>query len=273
MFKRPAVVEDLLTLVLEARCQMAYLPPRPSTAPGLTCRGASEHAAEEEDENDAQENATRRGRDSGASEHAAEEEEELTEDQLLAVRILEQSNAARIESQNSPWRTEHAAQEEEWLTDLIEQVIDATYLPLTHAHLARGSVMSPCKKPRTGGVWPTTLEAISRSVAAYNRVASASEHDARDEIVASICGYARTLSLRTYRHDQFINLLHQWIVNRSANVALKRTLDGAFTEGTLWQRFSLEERARAVEVLEISLETVRTSGDRLRSRMDSLRTQ
>ena len=57
------------------------------------------------------------------------------------------------------------------------------------------------------------------------------------------------------------------------NVASKRTLDGALNEDALWQRFNAEERARALDVLEIPFETVRATGDMLRSSMDSLRKQ
>ena len=68
-------------------------------------------------------------------------------------------------------------------------------------------------------------------------------------------------------------MLHEWKENRSMNVALKRTLDGALNDDALWQRFSAEERARALEVLRYTLETVRATGDMLRSSMDSLRKQ
>ena len=184
---------------------MAHLPPRPSTAPRFACSGASEHAGKEEGEDDEQEQQA----------------------PSLAARILEQAV-----QQVSARPSKHARLRRDWFIDLKRDIIDATHLPLTHADLARGSDRSPGKKPRTGGVWPTTMEAISRSVAAYNRAASATEHDACDEIAASIVAYAHTLRLRTHRPDEFINLLHQWIENRSVNVALKRTLDGAFTEGS-----------------------------------------
>ena len=115
------------------------------------------------------------------------------------------------------------------------------------------------------------MESISQSIEAYNTAASAADHDACDQIVASIGAYAHTLRLRTQRHHEFINMLHQWIENRSINVALRRTLDGVFTEGTCWQRLSPEERARAAEILELSFDTVRASGDMLRSGMYSLR--
>ena len=120
---------------------------------------------------------------------------------------------------------------------------------VSRLYRARGSARGPGKKPRTEGVWPTTMEAISRSVISYN-AASAAEHDACNEIAASIVAYVHTLRLRTHAPDEFINLLHQWMENRSVNVALKRTVDGAFTEGTRWPRFSREERARVTEIWE-----------------------
>ena len=115
------------------------------------------------------------------------------------------------------------------------------------------------------------METISRSVATYNTAAGAAEHDACDQIVAPIGAHAHTLRRRTHKPDEFINLLHQWIENRSINVALRKTLDGDFTEQTCWQRFNPEERLRATEILMMSVDIVRASGDMLRSDMNSLR--
>ena len=212
-------------------------------------KGAAEHTGQ-------------RGGASGAPEHAAKSKSRMDAEQ--AARILEQADAVR----NGPHK-----QGRQWLQTLKQQVSDATHVPLTRAHFVRECCKGPGKKPRIGGVWPTSMQAISRSVAAYNRAASASEHGACDEIAASICGYAHTLCLRTDRQDEFVNLLHSWIVNRAANVALKRTLEAALETSleTCWQHFHTGERNRAVQALETSLETVRTSGDTLRTRMDSLR--
>ena len=113
------------------------------------------------------------------------------------------------------------------------------------------------------------MESISRSVAAYNRTASGAtsdaDHEACDQIVATIGAYAHTLRQKTHRPYEFINLLHQWIENRSINVALKNTLQGAFTEQTAGQLYNAEERVRAVEILTMSLDIVRASGDMIRS--------
>ena len=264
------------------------LPPRPSKAPRFACSGASEHALKEEDEDDDGEKQEPSMADhSGASEHTVEEEHEndaqdheenAAEDEQEEPSMADHTHpAARILEQTmqrvSASASNNARLRRDWFIDLKRDVIATTHLPLTHADLARGSARGPGKKPPTGGLWPTTMEAISRSVAAYNRAASATEHDACDGIVASIVAYAHTLRLRTYRPDEFINLLHQWIENRSVNVALKRILDGVFTKGGRWQRFSPDEQATALEVLELSFETVRASGDMLRSSMDRLRKQ
>ena len=48
-------------------------------------------------------------------------------------------------------------------------------------------------------------------------------------------------------------------------MALKKTLDDAFTEQTAWQLFNAEERVRATEIVAMSLDIVRASGDMIRS--------
>ena len=55
------------------------------------------------------------------------------------------------------------------------------------------------------------------------------------------------------------------------NVALMKALDGVFTEQTRWERFTPEERVKATEILAMSLDIVRGSGDMLLSDMYSLR--
>lgn len=226
-------------------------PPRPSTAPRFAYSGASEHTAEEEDEKDTQDH----------EEDAAESEHETTSmaDQThLTERILDQAMQ----------RISASAQ---WFIDLKRDVIDATHIPLTRADLARRSAKGPGKKPPTGCLWPTSMETISRSVSVYNRLASAAEHDDCDEIVDFIGAYAHTLRRSTHRPNEFINLLHQWIQNRCINVALRKALDGVFTEQTRWERFTPEERVKATEILAMSLDIVRESGDMLLSDMYSLR--
>ena len=151
---------------------------------------------------------------------------------------------------------------------LKQDVINATHVPLTHAELCTASISSP-------GIWPTCMEAISRSVAAYHKAASATEHDACVSIAANIGGYAHTLSQMVHRPDDtledFLRLLHKWIENRSVNVALKNTIDEALNDESCWRGFSDEDRNRAVDIVELCTDAVRANGDLLRRGMNSLR--
>ena len=218
-------------------------PRRHSSAPSFAFIGASEQAAEKKDE---------------------DEVPSMADFTHLAATILDQA-IQRISARPRNDRLMILDR------DLKRDVIDATHIPLTRDDLARRSAKGPGKKPPTGGLWPTTMESISRSVAAYNRFASAADHDACDQVVVSIGAYAHTLRLRTYRPHEFIKMLHQWIENRSINVALKNTLKGAseppcgmFTEQTVWRRCNAEERERAAKILRMSLDMVRATGDMIR---------
>ena len=221
-------------------------PPRHSSAPKCADIGASEHDAEKDDDEDVV--------------------EDVADFTHLAATILDQA-MRRFSASTS----KHAGPRNKWFINLKRDVIDATRIPLTRDDLERRSAKGPGKRPRTGGVWPTTMETISRSVAAYNKYASAANHDSCDEVVVAIGAYAHTLRMRTHRPHEFIKMLHQWIENRSINVALKETLKGAseapcgmFTEQTVWRLCNAEERVRATEILAMSLEIVRASGDRIR---------
>ena len=71
--------------------------------------------------------------------------------------------------------------------------------------------------------------------------------------------------------DQLVKLLHQWIENRSINMALKLSLERSKAEFTYWKYVNSEERARAVHLVETAIEIVRMNGDELRRCVDNLR--
>ena len=211
----------------------------------------------------------------GASEHAADKKDEdevpsVADFTHLAATILDQA-IQRISARPRNDRLMILDR------DLKRDVIDATHIPLTRDDLARRSAKGPAKKAPSGGLWPTTMESISRSVAAYHHFASVADHDTCDQVVVSIGAYAHTLRLRTHRPQDFIKILHQWIENRSINVALKNTRKLASeppgdisTEQTVWRLCNAEERVRAIEILTMSLDIVRANGDMIRS---AIRTQ
>ena len=88
-----------------------------------------------------------------------------------------------------------AARTEAWFKNLKRDVIDVTFVPLTRCALARRSASSPGKKQRTGGIWPTSIESISRNVAAYHRVANET---------------SPKLSRNSWGKAPPINLDHEW---------------------------------------------------------------
>ena len=162
-----------------------------------------------------------------------------------------------------------AARKEAWFKNLKRDIIDVTFVPLTRCALARRSVKPPGKKLRTGGTWPTSIESISRCVAAYHRAANAADHGKCDGIVDNIGAYAYALCMRTHYPNRLIKLLHQWIENRSINMALKLSLERSKAEFTYWKYVNSEERARAVRLVETAIEIVRMNGDELRRSLDN----
>ena len=164
-----------------------------------------------------------------------------------------------------------AARKEAWFKNLKRDVIDVTFVPLTRCALARRSARPPKKKQRKGGIWPTSIESISRCVAAYHRAANGAEHDECDGIVDNIGAYAHTLCTRTNCSDQLLKLLHQWIENRSINMALRLSLERCLAERTCWKHVTDEERAQAVHLMKTAMEIVQMNGEELHRCMDNLR--
>ena len=67
------------------------------------------------------------------------------------------------------------------------------------------------------------------------------------------------------------SFLHQWLENRSTNMALRLSLERAEAELSCWKYVNSEERARAVHLVETAIEIVRMNGDELRRCVDNLR--
>ena len=161
---------------------------------------------------------------------------------------------------------------EAWFKNIQKEIIDVTFVPLTRCALAKRSERPPGKKQRHGGIVITTMESISRCVAAYHKVTNAAEYDQCEGIVENIGAYAHTLCMKTSATDELVNLLHQWIENRSINMALKlcvkteeaRLMEIVRSSGDCPHS---EERTRAIALMEAAIEIVRTSGDELRRRV------
>ena len=168
-------------------------------------------------------------------------------------------------------RTGSTARTELWFNTLKQYVIDVTFVPMTRCDLVRRSAIPPAKKQRKGSVWSTSIESISRCVAAYHHAVIATEHDACEEIVNNISTFAHMICKKTDVSDQLLKLLHQWIENRSINIALRLSLDRCFQKFTFWEHITAEKRAQAVSLLETAMAIMRTDGEELRRCMDNLR--
>jgi len=164
-----------------------------------------------------------------------------------------------------------AARTEAWFNSLKQDVIDVTFVPMTRCDLVRRSAIPPAKKQRKGSVWSTSIESISRCVAAYHHAVIATEHDACEEIVNNISTLAHVICKKTDVSDQLLKLLHQWIENRSINIALRLSLDRCFEKFTFWEHITAEKRAQAASLLETAMAIIRTDGEELRRCMDNLR--
>ena len=100
-----------------------------------------------------------------------------------------------------------AARTEAWFNSLKQDVIDVTFVPMTRCDLVRRSAIPPAKKQRKGSVWSTSIESISRCVAAYHHAVIATEHDACEEIVNNINTLAHMICKKTDVSDQLLKLL------------------------------------------------------------------
>ena len=164
-----------------------------------------------------------------------------------------------------------AARTEAWFNSLKQDVIDVTFVPMTRCDLVRRSAIPPAKKQRKGSVWSTSIESISRCVAAYHRAVIATEHDKCEEIVNNISAFAHAICKKTDVSHQLLKLLHQWIENRSINMALRLSLDRCVEKLTFWEHITAEKCAQAVSLLETAMAIVRTDAGKLCKCMDNLR--
>ena len=115
------------------------------------------------------------------------------------------------------------------------------------------------------------VEAIARCVAAFQRAADATEHSQCDEIAHKICSYAHAIAskISPYRRDYIMELIYQYIENRSYDLAVKSILDKAFlgTPGFLDAR----QRQECLTIIEICRNTLNNEGQALRDKLWAMR--
>ena len=119
--------------------------------------------------------------------------------------------------------------------------------------------------------WSGTIEAISRSVAAYQRAAGAREISACEDIMNKLKRHVQALSQKcgpnVYIQRNVMDIITEYIWNPSCNVALHMLLDDILTSQerltSLTSRWSQQERNYALDLLEACAGCLRTSGDEI----------
>ena len=117
-----------------------------------------------------------------------------------------------------------------------------------------------------------TIEAISRCVAAYHRAADAFETSACDDIMNKLTRHVRALLEKcvpnAYLQEYVMDVITDYIWNRSCNVALHRVLDDILTSHAF---SSQQELSYVVDLLEACVVCVRTSGDEILAELSHYR--
>ena len=164
------------------------------------------------------------------------------------------SNAYVRETIESAWTRASANARFVSRSSLQEKLEQEMHVPITLDFLFHHDPPQRMQKKS----WPGALETVSRCVAAYHHAFGASEHDACLSIQNDICGWANRL-----RRDlpgnvdttQFLTLLHQYIENRSFNMAVRTVINQSlgslyFSVRPLGQRSDDRGRQAVADVLE-----------------------
>ena len=125
--------------------------------------------------------------------------------------------------------------------------------------------------------WSGTIEAISRSVAAYQRAADATEHSACEDILKKLKNHVQALLQKcipqAYLREYAMSIITDYIWNRTCNVALLMLLDnilepserrhGSFQEALTARGLSQRELNVSLDILKACIEHLRASSDQM----------
>jgi hypothetical protein len=119
------------------------------------------------------------------------------------------------------------------------------------------------------------VEAIARCVAAFQRATDATEHNQRNDIADKICSYAHAIASKNnpYLRYYIMDLIHQFIQNRTYDLAIKSVLDGAFAIHHRFWSSVRDERARnsCLNIIEFCRNTLFEEGQELRRKIMAMR--
>ena len=115
--------------------------------------------------------------------------------------------------------------------------------------------------------WSASIEEISRCVAAYQSAAHALENSACEDIMNKLNRHVHALLQKcapnVYLRLYFMDVITDYIWNRSCNAALHMLLDDILSSEELHTKLSQQNLNYALDLLEACAGCLRTSGDEI----------
>ena len=130
--------------------------------------------------------------------------------------------------------------------------------------------------PMPNKTWTVTIEAISRGIAAFQKLADATEHSACQRTANKTCDYAIALAHKTPAdcpREDLLALLHRFMENRTYNVAftdlINQVFSGELGGGSLVSDWP--KKWQCLQIIERCTDAIRNQADQLRRQMDAYR--
>jgi hypothetical protein len=124
-----------------------------------------------------------------------------------------------------------------------------------------------------GKSWSSTIEAISRCSAAFQKAAAATEHTECQGIANQICDYAIDLTNKTPAYcvrTDLLTIVHQFIENRTYNLAFTALLDESFikrhcrSQDELWPFDSVgQQKDECLLIMDMCMHAIKNHADHL----------
>ena len=161
------------------------------------------------------------------------------------------------------------------LARIKQHIVRYTHEPVTLEALRHAEPPQAKHQKRS---WWSSMESISRCIAAYHHAVSASEHGSCRSIEQDICAYAYTLRQGLPSDvdvTEFFTLLHRAITNRALNMALRKTIDKSLDDDLRvspdGRCVSQLGRQTLADILEQCVDTVQADYLRLRDNIRQFR--
>ena len=137
-----------------------------------------------------------------------------------------------------------------------------------------------CSPTMQGKSWSGTIEAISRCIAAFQKATDATEHIQCQCIATKTCDYAIALAYKTPAYcgyEDLLALVHQFMQNRTYNLAFRHLLDQAFLcehedDDSFWSLVcDSSQKEECLRTIEVCMDAIRNHADHLLRQMEVYR--